>query len=186
MSLSVQNVGLIVGSLRRESINRKLASSIVGLAPDRLKFTEISLAQLPMYNGDLENDRPAPVRRFTDAVRNCDSVFIVMPEFNRSLPAVLKNAIDWGSKPQPENVWLDKPVGMTGISPGAIGTAVGQQHLRQILGVLGAAVVGGEAYLTNRPELFDPAGMLADSSTEEFLRNYVTRFADFADKLLRQ
>ncbi|WP_035717250.1 NADPH-dependent FMN reductase [Gordonia terrae] len=182
MAESVIDVGVLVGSLRRESVNRQVAQAIVGLAPGRLSFHEIPLGELPMYNGDLEGSRPEAVTRFADAVRRCDAIFVVMPEYNRSLPAVLKNAIDWGSKPQPENVWLDKPIGMTGISPGVIGTAAGQQHLRQVLGVLGAAVVGGEAYLTNRPGLFLPDGRL-EASTEDFLRGYVLRFADFAEKL---
>jgi len=104
-----------------------------------------------MYNGDLEVDRPAAVRRFTDECNRAEAFLVVMPEFNRSLPAVLKNAIDWGSKPLTENVWRDKPIAMTGTSPGAIGTAVGQQHLRQILGILGAAVLGGEAYISFKP-----------------------------------
>jgi chromate reductase, NAD(P)H dehydrogenase (quinone) len=107
-----------------------------------------------------------------------------MPEFNRSLPAVLKNAIDWGSKPVTENVWRDKPVAMTGTSPGAIGTAVGQQHLRQILGILGAAVLGGEAYICYKPDLIGSDGRLQDPTTEAFLRAYLERFAVFAGKLL--
>lgn len=182
MTESVIDVGVLVGSLRRESVNRKVAQAITDMAPDRLLFHEIPLAELPMYNGDLEGSRPEAVTSFTDAVRRCDAVFVVTPEYNRSLPAVLKNAIDWGSKPQPENVWFDKPIGMTGITPGAIGTAAGQQHLRQVLGALGAAVIGGEAYLTNRPGLFLPDGRL-EASTEDFLRGYVLRFADFAEKL---
>ncbi|MCA2276748.1 NAD(P)H-dependent oxidoreductase [Mycobacterium intracellulare] len=183
-STAAHHVALLVGSLRRESINRKLANAIVDLAPPGLKFFEVPVGDLPIYNGDLEEDRPAAVRRFTDEIRKAEAIFVVMPEFNRSLPAVLKNAIDWGSKPIGQNVWLDKPVAMTGTSPGAIGTAVGQQHLRQILGVLGASVLGGEAYISFKPGLIGPDGKITDPSTEQFLKTYLERFASFADKLL--
>lgn len=179
------DVAVLIGSLRRESINRKLAAGLMSVAPSALKFREVSLADLPMYNGDLEADRPEAVRRFADECASADAFLIVMPEFNRSLPAVLKNAIDWGSKPNDRNVWRDMPVAISGASPGAIGTAVGQQHLRQILGVLGAAVLGGEAYLGARPNLLDSDGNVADSATRSFLAAYMERFAVFTDKLLR-
>ena len=184
MSRPTRRVGLIIGSLRRESINRKLAHALVRIAPEELSFVEISLADLPMYNGDLEDDRPEPVRRFTDQVREVDALLIVMPEYNRSVPAVLKNAIDWGSKPMHENVWRNKPVVITGTSPGAIGTAVGQQHLRQILGILGASVLGGEAYIRFVPDLLDDQGGFTDPSTEQFLADYLEQFAIFTAKLL--
>lgn len=176
-------IALIVGSNRRESINRKLAQGIVLLSPPSLQFDDIRIDDLPMYNADLEAARPAEVNRFTDAVRACQGVFVVMPEHNRSLPAVLKNAIDWGSKPSDRNVWRDKPAAITGTSPGAIGTAVGQQHLRQILGDLGATVLGGEAYVGGRPGLFDAAGQLSDESVKTFLKAYVERFAVLVGRL---
>jgi chromate reductase len=176
-------IALIVGSNRRESINRKLAQGIVRLSPPTLQFDDVRIDDLPMYNGDLEGARPAEVNRFTDAVRACQGVFIVMPEHNRSLPALLKNAIDWGSKPSDRNVWRDKPAAITGTSPGAIGTAVGQQHLRQILGALGATVLGGEAYIGGRPGLFDDTGQLSDESVKAFLKAYVERFAVLVGRL---
>lgn len=178
------SVGVVVGSLRSDSVNRRLSRAVAELMSDRLTCSEIPLEGLPMYNGDLEPNRPVEVDAFTDAVRSVDAILVVTPEYNRSLPAVLKNAIDWGSKPQPSNVWLDKPVASTGVSPGAIGTAAVQLHLRQVLGALGAAVMGGEAYLTARPDLFDEAsGRLSDPSTEDFIRSYLNRFADFAGAL---
>ncbi|MGW9264113.1 NADPH-dependent FMN reductase [Gordonia terrae] len=182
MSESAIEVGVLVGSLRRESVNRKLASAMADLVPDRLSFTEIALDAIPMYNGDLEPDRPASVDEFTDTIRRHDAILLVMPEYNRSVPAVLKNAIDWGSKPPQANVWMDKPVALAGISPGAISTAAGQLHLRQVLGALGAAVLGGEAYLSTLSEPFRPDGALQDS-VQEFLCDYLNRFADFAGKL---
>ncbi|MDM0073402.1 NADPH-dependent FMN reductase [Variovorax sp. J2P1-59] len=178
-----RKVGVIVGSNRRESINRKLARAIVKLGSPTLRFEDIRIDDLPMYNGDLEGSRPDTVNRFTAAVVACDAVLIVMPEHNRSLPALLKNAIDWGSKPSDRNVWRDKPAAITGTSPGAIGTAVGQQHLRQILGILGATVMGGEAYVSFKPDLLDAEGHIANESTRAFLQAFVDRFAALVGKL---
>jgi chromate reductase len=177
------DVAILVGSLRRESVNLKLAQAITRIAPDSLAFSFIDLAPLPMYNGDLEANRPGSVHHFTAECARAQAFLFVMPEFNRSLPAVLKNAIDWGSKPMESNVWRDKPSAMTGTSPGAIGTAVGQQHLRQILGILGASVVGGEAYLPFCRDLFDADGNFANTSTRDFMAAYLERFATFAQKL---
>ena len=137
-----------------------------------------------MYNGDLEGARPAEVHRFTDAVRACQGVFIVMPQHNWSLPAVLKNAIDRGSKPADRNAWRDKPAAITGTSPDAIGTAVGQQHLRQILGALGATVRGGEAYIGGRPGLLDDAGQLDNESVKTVPEADVVRFAAVVGRLV--
>jgi chromate reductase len=174
--MKTYDVAVLVGSLRRESINRRLA-------PPTLALREVPLAELPMYNGDLESQRPDSVNRFTAEVARADAVLMVMPEYNRSLPAVLKNAIDWGSKPMDRNVWRDKPLAMAGTSPGAIGTAVGQQHLRQIMGILGAVVLGGEAYLSFKPGLIDADGAVSDESTAKFLAAYIARFAALTERL---
>jgi chromate reductase len=181
--MSTFKIALIVGSNRKESINRKLAHAITRVAPASLVFHDIRIDDLPMYNGDLEADRPAVVHRFTAEIAACQAVLVVMPEFNRSLPALLKNAIDWGSKPMVKNVWRDKPTAITGTSPGAIGTAVGQQHLRQILGILGATVMGGEAYLSFKPGLLDESGAFADESTKAFMQGFINRFATLVQKL---
>lgn len=183
--MDTYQIGFIVGSNRRDSINRRLARALVRLAPPSLAFREIGIDALPMYNGDLEGSRPERVNQFTAEVRAVDALMIVMPEHNRSLPAVLKNAIDWGSKPMDQNVWRNKPALIAGASPGAIGTAVGQQHLRQILGILGSTVMGGECYLQFKPELIDDQGTVAVESTREFLRGHVERFADLTARLLR-
>ena len=176
-------VGVIVGSNRRESINRKLAQALVRLGSPGLRFEDVRIDDLPMYNGDLEGARPGVVNRFTAEVVACDALLVVMPEHNRSLPAVLKNAIDWGSKPADKNVWRDRTIAITGTSPGAIGTAVGQQHLRQILGILGATVLGGEAYISFKPGLLDAEGAIADDATRAFLQAYLDRFAALAARL---
>lgn len=176
-------VAVLVGSLRADSINRKLAAAMIRVAPPSLRFYMVELGALPMYNGDLEVDPPKPVKQFIAECARADAFLMVMPEFNRSLPAVLKNAIDWGSKPIERSVWCEKPVAMSGTSPGAIGTAVGQQHLRQIMGILGSAVLGGEAYISFKPELIDAEGNIANESTRKFLSDYMERFAVFTSRL---
>ena len=176
-------IGIIVGSNRRASINRRLALALARPLEDRFDVRFIAIDDLPIYNGDLEGHRPAAVDRFTDAVRDVDALLFVSPEHNRSLTALLKNAIDWGSKPTDRNVWRDKPAAITGTSMGAIGTAVGQQHLRQILGILGMTVMGGEAYISFTPEPVDADGHFLDESRRAFLAAYMDRFATLVEKL---
>ncbi len=178
-------VGVIVGSNRRESTNRKLADAIVQIGAPTLRFVDVQINDLPMYNEDLEVSRPEVAHRFARQVADCSAVLIVMPEHNRSLPALLKNAIDWGSRPIKQNVWKDKPMMITGTSPGAIGTAVGQQHLRQILGDIGATLLGGECYITWKPTMLDAQGGIADESTTEFLRGQLSRFERLIALLLK-
>jgi chromate reductase, NAD(P)H dehydrogenase (quinone) len=177
-------IAVLVGSVRVDSINRKLATAMSRLAPPSLCFYSVELGALPMYNDDLEVDRTESVKQFIAECARADAFLIVMPEFNRSLPAVLKNAIDWGSRPMDKSVWRDKPVAISGTSPGAIGTAVGQQHLRQIMGILGSAVLGGEAYISFKPALIDAEGNVAEQSTRQFLAGYMERFAAFTSRLV--
>ena len=176
-------VGIIVGSNRRESINRRLAKALAKLASDKLDFGWIAIDDLPMYNQDLEADRPPTVRRFTADVARYPALLFVSPEHNRSLPAVLKNAIDWGSKPTEQNVWRGRTAAITGTSYGVIGTAVGQQHLRQILGILGMTVMGGEAYISFRPDPVDAEGNFLDHSKLAFCKSYMDQFVDLVAKL---
>ena len=175
-------VGIIVGSNRRESINRRLAKALARLESDRLDFGWIRIDDLPMYNQDLEADRPQAVRRFTSEVATFPALLFVTPEHNRSVPAVLKNAIDWGSKPTDKNVWRGKVAAITGTSFGAIGTAVGQQHLRQILAILGVLVLGGEAYISFRPEPVDDDGNFIDDSKRAFCKAYMGEFANLVTR----
>lgn len=177
------DVALIVGSNRRESLNRQLAHALAALAPPHLRFVPVRIDDLPMYNPDLDPEALPPVRRLKEEVGRCTGLLVVTPEHNRSIPAVLKNVIDWGSKPIPTSIWRDKAVAIAGTSPGAIGTAVGQQHLRQILGVLGGVVLGGEAYVQFKPGLVDGDGTVTDDSTREFLRSFMARFGDLVHKL---
>ena len=175
-------IGVIVGSNRRDSLNRKLADGLIGLGSRDLTFQHLRIDDLPMYNADLEERRPDEVDRFTAATSAVQGLLIVTPEHNRSLPAVLKNAIDWGSKPADKNVWRDMPIAITGTSPGAIGTALAQQHLRVILGNLGAIVMGGEAYVQFKPGLIDDEGKVGPAS-KDFLQGFMDRFTKLAGKL---
>lgn len=181
IGINVPRVGVIVGSNRQESLNRRLADALVVLGSECMQALHVRIDDLPMYNADLDPQAQPGVVRFKAEVAQCSGVLIVMPEHNRSLPAVLKNAIDWGSKPFDANVWRDKAVAITGCSPGAIGTAVGQQHLRQILGILGSLVMGGEAYIQFKPNLISEDGVVTDESTRGFLQAYVDRFISLLD-----
>src|SRR5436190_9028954 len=169
-------IAIVVGSNRRESINRKLARALARLADGHFAANFVQIDDLPMYNEDLESPLPPGVARFKAEIEQADALLFVTPEHNRSLPAVLKNAIDWGARPYGRNSWAGKPVAITGTSPGAIGTAIAQQHLRQILGDLGALVMGGEAYITFKPGLIDEADIIADEGTRKFLQAFVGQF----------
>ncbi|MET0344933.1 MAG: NAD(P)H-dependent oxidoreductase [Casimicrobiaceae bacterium] len=178
-----RTLGVIVGSNRRESINRRLAKALTKLVEDRFDWRWIRIDDLPMYNQDLEGARPDVVNRFTVEVAGVPALLFVTPEHNRSLPAVLKNAIDWGSKPTDKQVWRGHVAAITGTSFGVIGTAVGQQHLRQILGILGVIVMGGEAYISFKPEPVDNDGNFLDDSRRTFCQAYMNQFADLVDRL---
>jgi chromate reductase len=169
-------IAIIVGSNRRESINRKLAQAIVRLGGDRADFRFVRIDDLPLYNQDDEANLPASVVRFKSDLAGADGVLFVTPEHSRSIPAVLKNAIDWGARPWGQNTWTGKVAAVTGASPGAISTAIAQQHLRQILGAQGVVLSGGEAYLQFKPDLIDGNGVVTDESTRGFLKGFVDQF----------
>jgi chromate reductase, NAD(P)H dehydrogenase (quinone) len=170
-------VAVIVGSNRRESVNRRLAQALSKLGADKLAFSFVQIDDLPIYNQDLEADLPKSVARFKSEVTAADGLLFVTPEHNRSIPTVLKNAIDWGARPYGQNSWNGKLAAITGTSPGALGTAVAQQHLRQVLGNLGVLVMGGEAYVSFKPGLIDADGAITDEGTRKFLSGFVDQFA---------
>lgn len=176
-------VAIVVGSNRRESINRKLAKAIAKLADASVAAKFVQIDDLPIYNQDLESPLPSGVVRFKAQINEADALLIVTPEHNRSIPAVLKNAIDWGARPYGRNSWAGKPAAITGTSPGAIGTAVAQQHLRQVLGNLGALVMGGEAYITFKAGLIDDADTVTDEGTRRFLQSFVDQFTTLLARL---
>src|SRR5215468_7411832 len=170
-------IAVIVGSNRRESVNRRLAQALAKLSVEKFSFSFVQIDDLPIYNQDLEGELPKSVARFKSEIAAADGLLFVTPEHNRSIPTVLKNAIDWGARPHGQNSWSGKPAANTGTSPGAIGTAIAQQHLRQVLGVLGVLVMGGEAYVSFKPGLIDADGAIADESTRKFMAGFVDQFA---------
>jgi chromate reductase, NAD(P)H dehydrogenase (quinone) len=177
-------VAVVVGSTRRDSLNRKLAGALARLGEAKLSFTFVRIDDLPLYSQDLEPDLPASVVRFKSEVAAADALLFVTPEHSRSIPAALKNAIDWGGRPYGQNSWAGKPAAITGTSPGAIATALAQQHLRQLLGsFLGVLVMPGEAYITFKPGLVDDDGNIADDSTRAFLQAFVDQFAALVARL---
>jgi chromate reductase len=176
-------IAVIVGSNRRESLNRKLAQALVKLAGDKLAFSFVQITDLPLYNQDSEGELPKSVVRFKSEIAAADGLLFVTPEHNRSIPTVLKNAIDWGARPYGQNSWNAKPAAITGTSPGALGTALAQQHLRQVLGVLGALVMGGEAYISFKPGLIDAHDTVTDQATLGFLQAFIDQFGSLLDRL---
>jgi chromate reductase, NAD(P)H dehydrogenase (quinone) len=177
------NIAVVVGSARRESVNRKLAQALARLGGDKADFSFVRIDDLPLYNQDLETEFPASAARAKAQIEAADGLLFVTPEHSRSIPALLKNAIDWAARPWGKNSWAGKPAAITGTSPGAIGTAVAQQHLRHILSVLGVVLAGGEAYITFKPDLIDDSGVVTDESTRAFLQDFIDRFIALTARL---
>jgi len=176
-------IAIVVGSNRRESINRKLAHALAKLGAARFDAKFVRIDDLPLYNQDNEGNLPPEVVRFKNEIAAADGVLIVTPEHDRSIPAVLKNAVDWGARPYGRNSWAGKPAFITGTSPGAIGSALAQQHLRSVMTGLGMTLLGGEAYVTFKPNLIDEHGNVGDESTKAFLQGFVDRFATLVERL---
>jgi chromate reductase len=178
--MTIYNVGYFVGSLATASINRLLARALVGVAPPELAMTEIPFKDLPLYSYDYDADYPPVARAFKDAIAGVDAVLFVTPEYNRSIPGALKNAIDWASRPYGTNSFTRKPSAVIGASPGKIGTAIAQQHLRSILGFCNSPQMNAvEAYIQFEKGLITEDGQVTDAKTEAFLRKYMTEFHGF-------
>lgn len=178
-------VGVLIGSLSAVSINRRLATALERLAPPEFEFFEIDYSTLGLYNRDLDVDYPQAALDFKQHVRDADAIMFVTPEYNRSIPGALKNAIDWGSRPWGTSVWADKPTAVIGASMGAIGTAVGQQSLRSTLSFLNARqMTSPEAYIHFTPGLVDDDGDVTVDSTREFLSMFMERFLEFTARVL--
>src|SRR5580692_4052579 len=176
-------VAVLVGSNRRESINRKFAKALAKLGAAKFDAHFVRIDDLPIYNQDHEASLPHEVARFKEEIKKADGVLIVTPEHNRSMPTVLKNAIDWGARPFGTSVWPGKPGFITGTSPGVIGTALVQANLRTVMLGLGMTLLGGESYVTFKHNLFDEAGNISDETTQKFLQGFVDRFANLVAKL---
>jgi chromate reductase, NAD(P)H dehydrogenase (quinone) len=173
-------VGYFVGSIASQSVNRKLANAVVRLAPSDLTFREIPIRDLPLYSYDFDADYPPAGRALKEAIASVDAVLFVTPEYNRSIPGALKNAIDWASRPWGKNSFTRKPSGVIGASIGAIGTAVAQQHLRSLLSFCNSPQMNSpEAYIHFTPGLIAADGQVTNESTAEFLREYMGEFHGF-------
>jgi chromate reductase len=175
-----KNIAVIVGSLRKESFSRKIAKALSELAPESLTLEILEIGGLQMYNQDLEEIPPAAWTEFRSRLKGFDGVLFVTPEYNRSVPAVMKNAIDIGSRPYGKNSWDGKPGGIVSVSPGALGGFGANHHLRQSLVFVNVpAMQQPEAYIGNAAKLFDNNGKLADESTREYLRKFIDAFANW-------
>jgi chromate reductase len=178
-----RRVAVIVGSLRKASFNRKMALALAGLAPETLKLGIVEIGALPLYDEDLEADVPAAWRSFRDAVRAHDAVLFVTPEYNRSVPGALKNAIDVGSRPYGQSVWSKKPAAVVSVSPGGIGGFGANHHLRQSLVFLDMPVLQQpEAYVGGAASLFAEDGSIAAEGTRKFLTGLMATFATWIER----
>jgi len=176
-AVSAYKIAVVVGSLRRDSFNRKLAAALAKLAPSGFTLTELQIGDLPPYNQDDDGDQAPQVKRLKSEIAASDGVIFVTPEYNRSVPGVLKNAIDHASRPYGQNAWAGKPAAVIGVSPGAIGTALAQQHLRNIIAYLDMPTLGQpEAFVQNKDGLFNADGSIGEAS-REFLQGWMDRYA---------
>jgi chromate reductase len=179
-----KKVAIIVGSLRAASLNRQMAITLMGFASELLKMEIVEIGQLPLYNQDSDdgNNPPAAWSIFRTHMKECDAVLFITPEYNRSTPGVIKNAIDVGSRPYGQSIWADKPCAIMTVSPGAIGGFGANHHLRQSLVFLNMPTMQQpEAYIGNAGTLFDPTGKIINEKTLEFLKGFMTSFATWVE-----
>lgn len=180
--MKTYQIAVVVGSLRKESFNRAFAKAFIKLAPANFSFKFIEIGNLPLYNQDDDSNPAESVTKLKDEIRASQGVLFVSPEYNRSIPGVLKNALDQGSRPYGQSAWSGKPAGVLGVSPGAIGTALGQQHLRNILAYLDMPTLGQpEAFVQMKDGLIDSAGNIGEASGA-FMQTWMDRFVDWVKK----
>ncbi|MFT4219296.1 MAG: NADPH-dependent FMN reductase [Microbacterium sp.] len=180
-------IGYIVGSISSTSINRRLARALERVAPDDVELFEIPIKDLPFYSPDYDADFPPVAREFKRAIEDADGVIIVTPEYSRSIPGVLKNALDWSTRPYGQGSFNGKPTAIIGTSGGPVSTAAAQQHLRAILGHFNAPTLGQpEGYIQSTPGLFSDDGEISNESTAAFLRGYLEAFASLVDKYVER
>ena len=182
--MTARNVAVIVGSLRKESFNRKLTNAVIAIAPETLRMTIVPIGDLPLYNQDLETESPpAQWVTFRDAIRGADALLFVTPEYNRSIPGGLKNAIDVGSRPSGKGVWSRKPAAVISVTPGALGAMAANFALRQTLAAVNVATMAGpEAFIPQAGHLFGEDGKLTNDSTVEFLRKFLHAFERWIER----
>jgi chromate reductase len=170
-------IAVIVGSLRRDSTNRQLAKALTSLAPSDFSFDFVDIGSLPLYSQDYDAEFPAVAVEFKKKIEAADGLLFVTPEYNRSMPGVLKNALDWGSRPWGKSVWGNKPGAVAGTSPGATGTALAQQHLRNVLAYLDVATLGQpEMFIKHSTAAIDETGEIVNDHTRKFLQSFVERY----------
>lgn len=175
--MSKIRVALLVGSLRKGSFNRQLARAVERLAPEDFSFDHVRIDNLPLYNQDFDADYPAECQRLKDEISAADALLFVTAEYNRSIPGVLKNAIDIASRPWGTNSFAGKPAAVIGVSVGAQGTALAQQHLRNVLAYLDVSTLAQpEVFIQNKEGLFDADGRIGNEGTAKFLQNFVDRY----------
>jgi len=175
-------IAVFVGSLRQDSINRKLANAIIKLAPPMFDFDHVKISDLPLYNQDDDPHQAASVLRMKAQIRSAHGILFVTPEYNRSIPGVLKNAIDHASRPHDQNAWDGKPAGILGASPGSMGTALAQQHLRNVLATLNVpAMCTPEAFIHAKEDFFDIAGDI-NSDSQKFLQKWIAQYVTWIKK----
>src|SRR5215212_10105781 len=175
--MTTYKVGYFVGSLSSTSINRELSRALIRLAPEDLEFTEIPIGNLPLYSPDYDADYPPEATALKDAIHQSDAILFVSPEYNRSIPGALKNAIDWASRPWGQNAFDHIPAAVIGASMGQIGTAVAQQSLRAVLSFCNARqMTAPEAYIQYSPDVFTPDGEVTNDATVSFLSSFMSEF----------
>jgi chromate reductase len=178
-----RDVAVLIGSVRKDSFNRKMANALIGIAPPELTLEIVEIGALPFYNQDYEANPPAVVTEFKDRISRCDAVLFVTPEYNRSVPGVLKNAIDVGSRPYGKSAWKGKPGGVISVTSGALGAFGANHHLRQSLVFLDVpAMPQPEAYIGNAASLFDADGKLTHDTTRDFLAKFLRAFAQWIER----
>ena len=181
--MSARTIGYIVGSISSASINRRLAKALEQLAPQGWQLSEIPIRDLPHYSPDYDADYPQVALDLKQAIRESDGVLIVTPEYSRSIPGVLKNALDWSSRPYGQGAFNGKPTAVIGTSGGPIGAALAQQHLKSILSHFNAPTLGQpEGFLQSTPGLIDDGGRITNSDTETFLRSYLEAFVALIER----
>ncbi|QNP60452.1 NADPH-dependent FMN reductase [Paenacidovorax monticola] len=180
--MSKYQIAVVVGSLRKDSFNRQLATALARLAPPEFSFTQVRIDDLPLYNQDDDAQQSAPVLRLKSEIAAAQGLLFVTPEYNRSIPGVLKNAIDQASRPYGKSAWAGKPAGVIGTSVGAIGTALAQQHLRNVLAYLDVPTLGQpEAFVHAKEGLFDASGNIGEAS-RAFLQGWMDKYVDWVKR----
>jgi len=180
--MSKYKIAVVVGSLRQDSFNRKLASAVVKLAPAAFSFKQVRIGDLPLYDQDYDANQAESVKRLKNEINAAQGLLFVTPEYNRSIPGALKNAIDHASRPYGQNAWAGKPAGVLGASPGVMGTSMAQQHLRNVLVAVDVPTLGQpEAFIHVKDGLFDEAGNIGADS-KQFLQNWMDQYVAWVKK----